>query len=127
MKQPQKILIVDDNASLVHLYQVVFERAGFAVQGATSAQEALDLIDAEMPDLILLDIMMPEIDGLELCRMIRAQYQSAAPLILIYTADSRQEVYQESLAAGANGFLTKNSSIFALPAAVQSYLKQQAS
>lgn len=123
MKQQQKILIVDDNASLVHLYQIVLERAGFSAQGATSAQEALEILASEAPDLILLDIMMPEISGLELCRTIRTQYPELTVQILIYTADSRKEMERESLAAGANGFFTKDNSIFTLPTAVRAYLK----
>ena len=60
------VLIVDDNISLANLYQIVFERVGWSVRRVSSGQEALDSLNREVPDIILLDVMMPEMDGLSL-------------------------------------------------------------
>jgi len=121
MTQSNKILVVDDEASLVNLCQIIFESAGFDVRGARSGREALSMISEEMPDIILLDIMMPEMNGIELCRQIRNQFQTRRPCILMYTADDRDETRETSLAAGANALITKETPVFELPAKVSPF------
>ncbi len=123
MMQTSKILVVDDEVSLVELCQIILAEAGFQVRGAFSGREALNKITEEMPDLILLDVMMPGMDGIEVCRQIRTQYQTAKPYILMYTADDREKTRQNSLAAGANDLITKDTSIFELPARINSLLQ----
>jgi DNA-binding response OmpR family regulator len=120
--QASKILVVDDEASLVQLCQFILEEAGYRVRGAVSGRQALRMITEEMPDLVLLDVMMPGMDGLSVCRQIRAQYESQQPYILMYTADDREETRSNSLAAGANALLTKETPIFELPLKIRSCL-----
>lgn len=116
------LLIVDDNQSLANLYQIVFERSGWQVRRAAGGQEALDGIAAAMPDVVLLDVMMPGMDGVEVCRRIRDDNPSPSPLVVIYTANTRPETREACLAAGADLFYSKNISVFDLPALVAAHL-----
>jgi CheY-like chemotaxis protein len=109
------VLIVDDNASLANLYQIVFERIGCRVRRVTNGQEALRYIAEDIPDVVLLDFMMPEMDGVEVCRRIRVDWPQQPPAIAIYTANTRAEVREKCLAAGADMFFTKSLSVFDLP------------
>jgi CheY-like chemotaxis protein len=109
------VLIVDDNASLANLYLIVFERAGCRVRLATNGQDALSLLAEFVPDVVLLDVMMPEMDGMEVCRRIRSGWPQSPPSIAIYTANTRPEIRQKCLEAGADFFFSKNLSIFELP------------
>ena len=117
-----KVLVVDDEASLVELCRIILENAGYAVRGAINGRDALKSIQEEMPDVVLLDVMMPGMDGIEVCRQIRNHYEIESPHILMYTADSRKETRESSLAAGANDLITKETPIFELPAKINSCL-----
>jgi CheY-like chemotaxis protein len=122
MAQPKKILVVDDESALVQLCQIVLEGAGYQVSGAYSGHQALQLLDHDTPDLVLLDVMMPEMDGVEVCRRIRARDGRQQPCIVMYTADDRDTTRNSSLAAGANALLTKETPIVELPVKLHTYL-----
>ena len=122
MGQANKILVVDDEISLVQLCQFILEDAGYAVRGALSGSQALDMITDEMPDLVLLDVMMPGMDGIETCRQIRQNYNEQRPYILMYTADDRETTRLNSMDAGANDLLTKDTPVAELASAISSYL-----
>ena len=117
-----KILVVDDEHSLVNLCLMILEQAGFNVRGAFSGKQALQMVGDEMPDLILLDVMMPGMDGIEVCRRIREHSPEKRPYILMYTADDRQYTKTESLNAGATDFISKDTPIFDLPGEIKNYL-----
>lgn len=116
------ILVVDDEQSLVNLCLLILEQAGYKVRGALSGKQALQMVGDEMPDLILLDVMMPGMDGIEVCRQIRERVQARRPYILMYTADDRQYTKTQSIDAGATDFISKDTPIFDLPGKIQSYL-----
>ncbi len=116
------ILIVDDNLSLGNLYQIVFERNDWLVRNVSGGQDALDSIAGDIPDVVLLDVMMPDMDGIEVCRRIRRQRPDAPPLIAVYTANNRSEVREMILAAGADQFFSKNIPVFELPAKIAAFL-----
>jgi DNA-binding response OmpR family regulator len=120
--QSNKILVVDDEYSLVELCQLILEGAGYRVRGAISGKQALSMIMEEMPDLVLLDVMMPGMDGIEVCRHIRSQYEANGPCILMYTADDREETVAQSLSAGANALITKETPVFELASKINAYL-----
>ena len=107
MAQVQKVLIVDDEASLVQLCKFILEMAGFEVRGAYNGRQALHLVAEEIPDLIVLDVMMPGMNGIEVCRQIRKKHPNHTPYILMYTADESEQTKHNSLGAGANEFITK--------------------
>lgn len=122
MTDLKKILVVDDESSLVQLCQLVLENAGFEVRGAFSGKQALNLLDDEMPDLILLDVMMPGMNGIEVCREIRTNIEAKRVYIVMYTADSSDSTRQNSLEAGADDLLTKEIPIYDLPHKIADYL-----
>jgi two-component system alkaline phosphatase synthesis response regulator PhoP len=122
MTDSKKILVVDDESSLVKLCQIVLENAGFEVRGAFSGRQALNLLNDEMPDLILLDVMMPGMNGIEVCREIRANNQARRVHIVMYTADSSDSTRRNSIEAGANDLITKETPIYDLPIRIKSYL-----
>ncbi len=109
------LLIVDDNLSLANLYQIVFERDGWQAQQAPGGQEALDALAGFVPDVVLLDVMMPFMDGIETCRRIRDLFPAAPPYIVVYTANNRPETLIASKVAGADVVLSKTMSVFDLP------------
>ncbi|MCP5099565.1 MAG: response regulator [Chloroflexi bacterium] len=108
---PNKILVVDDEASLVQLCKLILEHAGFEVRGAYNGNQALHLITEDVPDLIILDMMMPGMDGIEVCKRIRTQYSQRHPYIVIYTADDSEKTRQSGMIAGANELITKDTPI----------------
>jgi len=122
MAQAKKILVVDDEFSLVQLCQLILEDAGYHVRSAVSGSEALRLVQEEMPDLILLDVMMPGMDGIEVCRQIRGRYEPGRPFILMYTADDRELTRHNSLTAGANALLTKDTPVYEIASCIERYL-----
>ncbi len=117
--QTGKILVVDDDISLVQLSQLILEDMGYTVRGAGSGSQALVMIAEDMPDLVLLDVMMPQMNGFEVCRKIRKRYLLPIPYILMYTADDREETYRQSLNAGANDLVTKDTPISELAAKIE--------
>ncbi|MEM7335469.1 MAG: response regulator [Chloroflexota bacterium] len=110
-----KILVVDDETSLVQLCKFILEQAGYTVRGAYSGKQALKIIDNDIPDVIILDVMMPGMTGIEVCRSIRDQYGHERPFILMYTADARDATRDSCMNAGADKFVTKSVSPFDLP------------
>jgi signal transduction histidine kinase len=101
-----KILVVDDQAQNVRLLDAVLSSNGYAVTSASSGSEALEKVKAELPDLVLLDIQMPELDGYEVCRRLRADSRSAfLPIVMITSSDT--EVRVNALEAGADDFVMK--------------------
>ena len=121
MARTKKILVVDDERSLVELCQIILEAAGFEVRGAFSGNEALDMITEEVPDLVLLDVMMPGMDGIEVCRRIRSEY-NRYPRIVMYTADERDATLNNSMNAGANAILPKETPVYDIPVRLANYL-----
>lgn len=119
---PNKILIVDDEISLVQVCQLILEGAGHTVRGAVNGRQALRMIAEDMPDFVLLDVMMPGMNGIEVCSQIRQTYAASRPTIVMYTADSRAEVEANSMAAGADAFITKQNPFFDLPEKINPYL-----
>ncbi len=117
----QKILVVDDERSLVQLCRIILEAAGYEVREAYNGHQALSLISEELPDLVLLDVMMPGMNGIEVCRQIRSQYP-ISPRIVMYTADDRKGTLNESIMAGANAVLTKETPLHDIPQKVTAYL-----
>lgn len=114
MTVSKQILVVDDEVTLVQLCQMVLLEAGFQVRGAYNGRQALRLIAQQEPDVILLDLMMPGIDGFEVCRQVRNLYNGRIH-ILLYTADDREETRRTGLEVGATDVLTKDIPVFELP------------
>lgn len=102
-----KILAVDDTLEAVELLRIMLETSGFEAITALTAQKALRLAAEEGFSAALLDLMMPDIDGLEICRRLRADPETANLAILIITAANEPEVEDRAEAAGADGLIYK--------------------
>ncbi len=115
------ILLVDDEPQLLRLVRSNLELAGYRVFTALDARTALQLVDTEMPDLIILDIMLPEMDGYELCRRIREF--SPVPIIML-TAKVEDSDKVRGLKLGADDYLTKPFSVQELLARIEAVLRR---
>ena len=104
MDAQPKIVVVDDTPTNIRVLEAVLTPRGYVVLAATSGREALELISRERPDLILLDIMMPEMDGYEVCRRLRSDPATRALPIVMITASGDQEKLK-ALEAGADDFI----------------------
>ena len=101
------VLIVDDEPHIVELVRVTLEDDRLDVVAATSAAEALELAPALRPELILLDVNLPDLSGLEVCRRLRRDPELAGGRIVMLTAVAQRDDVSAGLAAGADEYLTK--------------------
>ncbi|MEN9756016.1 MAG: hypothetical protein RL755_203 [Pseudomonadota bacterium] len=115
-----RLLIVDDNPTIVHLLATIFTDE-YSVSFATNGQQALEMISKEKPCIILLDVMMPDIDGYELCRQLKSHPQTENIPIIFITAKSTTEDEIQALKLGAADFITKPIS----PAVAKMRVKNQ--
>jgi len=118
-----RILVVDDYAANVKLLQRNLQAAGYETVVAYDGEEALEKIAAEKPDLVLLDIMMPKIDGFEVCRRLRADEATAVIPVIMVTALKETEDRIRGLEAGADDFISKPFDRGELLARVKSLLQ----
>ena len=121
-KKP-RILVVDDNKRNVKLLVSILTPKGYEVLKAYNGQEALDLVQSTSPDLILLDVLMPEMDGFEVARILRSRPQSRAIPVLMLTALRDMEDKIKGLEAGADDFLSKPFNAIELLVRVRSLLR----
>lgn len=101
------ILVVDDEPNTVEFLRITLELGGYEVLEALNGTAALQQVALHQPDLVLLDVMMPEMDGLEVCRRLRADLETADLPVVILSARTSVEAIREGLAAGATRYLTK--------------------
>jgi class 3 adenylate cyclase len=120
---PAKILVVDDTPRNVKFLVDLLGIKGYSVVTATSGAEALQQVAAEQPDLVLLDVIMPDISGYEVCRQIRANAGTAILPVVMVTALDPSEERIKGLDAGADDFLTKPINQAELLARVRSLLR----
>lgn len=103
----KKILIVEDEESLLKLESILLTSKGYDVRGVPSGRAALDAIAEEKPDLVLLDIMLPEIDGFEVCRRIKADAATRDIPVVMLTAKKTRDDMAKGEKAGADWYITK--------------------
>ncbi len=118
-----KILVVDDQPINVQLLKRKLEREGMIVATSYSGREALDLVKADKPDLILLDVMMPEMDGIEVCQRLQADKETKAIPVIFITARTSKEGKIEGLGVGAVDYITKPIDLDETLARVQTQLR----
>jgi len=104
---PKKILIVDDEPSIIVPVQFLMEQNGYDVMVAFSGEEAMEIIAEKKVDLILLDIMLPVIDGFEVCQRVRENPQWNNIKIILLTALGSDANVEKGLALGADAYITK--------------------
>lgn len=103
----KRILIVDDEPYIIRSLGFVLKRAGFEVYEARNGAQALEIVQQHQPDLAFLDIMMPQMDGFEVCRRIRASKGTADIPVIMLTAKTQEGDRERALEAGANEYMTK--------------------
>lgn len=101
------ILVVDDEIGALTLIGIMLERGGFSVLKAKDATSALAVLDQNTPDMIILDVMMPGMDGIELCKVIRDRSETTETPVLILSARGDAESVMRGMEAGANDYLPK--------------------
>lgn len=107
MPDSHTVLIVDDEPHILRSLGFVLQKAGFGVLEARSGGEALQMVDEKAPDLIFLDIMMPELDGYEVCRRIKADPENRSVYVIMLTAKGEEADREKGFAAGAEEYMTK--------------------
>ncbi len=108
MEQPRKtVLVVEDKASLTQMLQFLFLSKGLKVQIAYNGREALEKVGAEPPNLILLDIMMPQMDGFEVLERLKAEASTRSIPVIMLTARKSREDMKKALDLGAVEYITK--------------------
>jgi CheY-like chemotaxis protein len=103
----KQIMVVDDDALMHRLYQHHLERAGYQMVSARTGREAIDIATRQPPHLIVMDIMMPDVDGLEALRELKKGETTKAIPVIIITANGHHIARKESETCGAAVFLTK--------------------
>jgi len=124
MTMNSSILIVDDESSIREMLRMALESNGFQVEEANSAKSAQDKIDVKLPDLLLLDWMMPGTSGVELVRRLRKESKTKKLPIIMLTAKDGDEHSIQALDTGADDFITKPFSPKALIARVKAMLRR---
>ncbi len=118
------ILVVEDEEDIVKLLSFHLEKEGYRVESRGNGREALELIQDKLPDLIVLDIMLPEMDGLEVCRRLRGNQKTASIPILILSARNEEFDKVLGLELGADDYMVKPFSVRELVARVRAMLRR---
>ena len=118
----ERILIVDDNVTNLKLVAYLMRAHGYAVDTAIDAATAIDAIGANRPDLILMDIQLPGIDGLELTRRLKADPANQGIIVIAVTAYAMKGDQDKAIAAGCDDYITKPIDTRGLPETVARHL-----
>jgi DNA-binding response OmpR family regulator len=103
----KKILVADDEPNIVAALEFLLQRNGFEVKVARNGEEALQLVESQLPDLVLLDVMMPVRSGYEVCRRIRERAEWSHIKIVMLSAKGRDAEVNKGMAVGADLYITK--------------------
>ncbi len=122
---PTRVLVVDDEMDTLRLLRTVLQIGGFEPITTLNSLEALDLAERERPDVVLLDIMMPEIDGFMLCRMMRQNPVTQDLPIIFVTAYQSLDIEERRLEAGADLVVHKPISVDSLVSAIHKVLDRR--
>ena len=117
-----RVLVVDDDADIRELVTFKLQQAGYAVEAAADGQLGLDAALTNTPDLILLDLMMPKLSGIEVCRLLRDNDATADTPVILFTAKAQEADVQRGFSAGADDYIVKPFSPRELITRVQAVL-----
>ena len=120
----EKILIVEDNPDNMKLFVSVLEIEGYRVIQAFSPRQVPDLVASERPVLVLMDIQLPEMDGVSLMKQIRERMGAGQPVIVALTAHAMRGDDEKYLSAGFDGYLSKPISVREFPGQIRAYLEK---
>ena len=102
-----KILVIDDESSLLEMLSIRLEANNYRVVTASDGQEGLDKAHSELPDLIILDLMLPKLDGYQVCRALKLDEKYKQIPIIIFTARAQESDIKAGMEAGADAYITK--------------------
>jgi two-component system, cell cycle response regulator DivK len=117
----ERVLVVEDNEKNMKLFRDVLVATGYQTLEATTGRQAVELAAEHMPDLVLMDIRLPDLDGVEALRRLRADERTASIPVLALTAQAMRGDCERFLAAGFDGYLSKPVDILELLGAVRQY------
>jgi DNA-binding response OmpR family regulator len=120
-----KILVVDDEVYIVHILDFSLRMEGYEVVTALDGEQALEKVESEHPDLVVLDIMMPKLDGYDTCKRLKANAETRDIPIILLSAKGRNVDQRMGFEAGANDYITKPFSPRKLVEKINSMLPQQ--
>lgn len=106
-ERPARLLVVEDDDDIRALFSATLHRAGYQPRVASSGQQALDQADELVPDLVISDVSMPGLSGLDVCRALKSHPRTAATVVLLISALSTEQDREAGLQAGADDYLTK--------------------
>ncbi len=121
----QSVLIVDDEPMTLNLLRMMLEPVGFSVTGVEGGVEALEKVQYSRPDVMILDVMMPDMDGITVCKTLRDAPETADLPIVMLSRKTHLNAEAEGLAAGANKYLFKPMSRSDLINSLRAVLKDQ--
>src|SRR5947207_2097232 len=121
---PARILVVEDDQDIAQLVARYLDKAGYSAEIVGSGREALRRIAAQAPDLVVLDLMLPHVDGLEICRAVRTSEKTSSIPIIMLTARGEESDRIVGLELGADDYLTKPFSPNELVARVRALLRR---
>jgi two-component system phosphate regulon response regulator PhoB len=119
------VLIVEDDQDIQQLVGYNLIKAGFQVEYADSGEEALDMVRHQHPDLVLLDLMLPEMDGIEFCKVLRSENQTAEIPIIMLTAKGEESDIVDGFEIGADDYITKPFSPKILLSRIKAVLRRK--
>ncbi|TXK51540.1 response regulator [Pontibacter qinzhouensis] len=102
-----KVLIVDNEPGILMPLEFLMRKSGYEVYIACNGTEAMESIDKELPQVVVLDLMMPDVDGYEVCRYLRRKKEMGQAKVIIISAKTKEEDMQKAYAAGADMYLPK--------------------
>ena len=121
-----QVLVVEDNEKNMKLFRDVLQAAGYDTIEATTAGQALDVVATNRPDLVLMDIQLPDMDGIEALRRLRADERTAATPVVALTALAMDGDRERFLAAGFDGYISKPVDIAGFVATVRAHCEERA-
>ncbi len=119
-----RILVVDDDIQMLELIAQLLEREGYEVQTATSAQQVLEIVEHDAPDLFIIDVYLPGTDGLSLCRQLRKRTKTSALPVVFITGQNTPYSAAEALEAGGDDFIRKPFAVRELTARLRAHLRR---
>jgi len=119
----ESILIVDDVPANLKLASVLLSKLGYQIHTASTAEEALEIAKKIRPRLVLADIRLPGMDGLEMTRLLKSSPETQNTVVVAVTAFAMKGDEQKALEAGCDGYITKPINVKAFPTLIRQYLK----
>jgi DNA-binding response OmpR family regulator len=106
-ERPARLLVIEDDDDIRALFSATLRRAGYAPRLVSSGRQALDEADELVPDLVISDVSLPGLSGLDVCRALKAEPRTASTIVLLVSALSTEQDREAGLRAGADDYLTK--------------------